>query len=520
MPVTFPALPSGNNPYSASASGVASNASGLANSFIAALNQEATRQQQQAAAKQASDVEYAKETERLTSAGYVPAYTMNPPAQASAASADLPPDEDAGKPKRNPAVGNDGQFHTDSKGNDWYLRSKGEQDAAALDDTNSFPLNDELRKDAKTLNIDLPGKKSDGTEERVPMSLLDRLNTASELHKRQHPDQPPETFKFNSTDYKNANGEPTLMLEGDRGTVKPPDLSHLGQAAPPSSPGAAPGGVFDQSAQGGGMFDQTGQNENLPAYAPPQTSAAPSGVRFAPPQKADKPDVSQIVPGYQGPNGGLLTRDTTSNTVSEVPLPAGSKQTMTAAQTEADKDRHVAQDRLAEDRATRVSAADQAKADRATKAQAVVQGKHDDYQSREQDQWQLHQRYADLANPTVNPNGSTVSLPAYNAKTGEISDGQPRTMSDQLRSTMIDQANQAQRKALEQHGYAAGIRKSMGWGEFAKPAQSASQAPQQPAQPTAAPAATARKVGDSVTLKSGKTVRISKINPNGTFEAQ
>lgn len=247
----------------------------------------------------------------------------------------------------------------------------------------------------------------------------------------------------------------------------------------PSTPGASANGPFNTAAQ----------PEMAPAAASP--GAAPGATRggafsFAPPEKADKPDVSQIIPGMVGPNGGLVMFDKGNQSTKEIPLPKGSKPVMTAAQTEADKDRHVTQARLAEDTATRLSAADQKKADDAAKAVATVKAKHDAFQSAEKDQWDLRERYANLADPTKNPDQTTVNLPSYNAKTGEITDGAQRTMNPGLRQSMLEQSKQAERKALDQQGYAKGVRKSMGWGEFAAAAG-------QPTQPSAAPAAQAPK---------------------------
>ena len=147
-------------------------------------------------------------------------------------------------------------------------------------------------------------------------------------------------------------------------------------------------------------------------------------------------------------------------------------------------------------RGRRVSPLQPRRAPTAAAAEAV-KAKHDSFRDREEDQWDLNKRYSDLANPTLNPDGSTIVLPNYNERTGEITEGAPRAMNAQLREQMLARAAQARRKAAGHAASAAGIRKSMKWGEFAPaqqpapaPAQTAQPAATQPAQPTAATPAT------------------------------
>jgi hypothetical protein len=317
--------------------------------------------------------------------------------------------------------------------------------------------------------------------------------------------------------FQDAQGNPAAVTIGRKsGKVRMLDLSGAGAQAQPQSPGAAPGGPFD-------MSDDPGQ----PGQQAPQ-SPAPSGAsafRFTPP---DKPDASQIVPGMQGPNGGLVMFNKTDQSTKEVPLPTGSKPVMTAAQTEADKDRHVRQSELDEARSARQATASQAAADRTAKGVEAIKAKHDDFQGKEQDQWYLKGQYDRLTDPTQTPDGTAVTLPNYNPKTGEVKDGQTVVMNKDLRNSLAGLSSQAQRKAIENQKNASGIRKSMGWGEFSKPASAPASKPTAATPPRATAATPAKKpasqlrggqkVGDTVQLKSGKAVKIKQIYSDGTFD--
>jgi hypothetical protein len=385
----------------------------LLNSLNAAANQQAALQRQQALDKQASNDRKYKNEADLRKMGAVPV----PPA-APDNLATLPngrPTLQGATPGARQSTSPDGEGYTvvepESK-MPWYVPSRTEAANAELNDTNSFPLNDELRKSAKESDIDLPPKRPDGTEVRVPMSLVDRLHTAAETHKLQHPEPVRQEINFNGQD---ANGNTSPFMTD-------------------------------------------------PTTGKTSTVQLPPGTTL--PGK-DKPDLSQILQGVTGPNGGKIVFNRTDQSFSEVPLPPGTKETLTADQQDRRQDRKVRQQEVEETRTARQATTAQAAADKAAKGVEAVKAKHEDFQSKEQDQWDLHKRFADLANPTLNKNGDTVVLPNYNPKTGEITEGAPRIMNDDLRQSFIAQANQAQRKALEQHQNAAGIRRSMKWGEFA-----------------------------------------------------
>jgi len=127
------------------------------------------------------------------------------------------------------------------------------------------------------------------------------------------------------------------------------------------------------------------------------------------------------------------------------------------------------------------TSAGQAAADKAAKGVEAVKAKHEDFQGKEQDQWYLKGQYDRLTDPTQTPDGTAVTLPNYNPKTGEVKDGQTVVMNKDLRSSLAGLSAQAQRKALANQSAAAGIRKSMGWGEFAPKTAAAPGVPTAPA---------------------------------------
>ena len=328
---------------------------------------------------------------------------------------------------------------------------------------------------------------------------------------------------------------PNPAAHGAGRTIRATDTgnSYFFPSAQPNaqaSHGAAPGGPFD-------MSDDPGQ----PGQSTPQQAngAAPNGpFSFAPPEKADKPDASQIVPGMQGPNGGPLIYDKTSQSMKEIPPVPGSKGVLTADQQDKSNDRKLAQSRLAEDTATRLSNADQAKAERAAKIDEQYARTHEAEGNKKESMQSMAQGYWDAAKtapdetyfPPRYVNGIVVPGPATRMP--------PKGPEYDARQADLGTTAKAFEKTAATHQAAQErIEKTRGWGKFAAPQttpQAPSQAPaQKPAQRTAAPAAqpapapakqvaqqlpTGHKKGDTVKLKNGNTVKIKQVYADGSFD--
>jgi hypothetical protein len=121
--------------------------------------------------------------------------------------------------------------------------------------------------------------------------------------------------------------------------------------------------------------------------------------------KSEKPDAQSILPGQQGPNGGILVFNKNTQAVEEVPVPKGSKPVMTAGQAEADKDRHIRRTELEDLRATR-------NAETQSRIQDKAQSTIDKLQQQEQQQHALRREYGDFLSALgAAADGGTVVLP-------------------------------------------------------------------------------------------------------------
>lgn len=279
--------------------------------------------------------------------------------------------------------------------------------------------------------------------------------------------------------FRDAQGNPVPVAIGKK--TKTVTMLNLGGGS--QSNGGAPGGPFDSSDDPG----QPGQPLQQAAQQPVQPGAAQvgRGLNFAPSEKAEKQ------PRKEDENDWIRIATDPTSDPQEVARANAALSLQRQMRPATDAQANIAA-RAKEREQDKAEDASRKRLDAQMKSQGAVAAKHDDLQGREKDQWDLHQRYATLADPTKNPDNSTVFLPSYNSKTGEITDGSPRTMTAALRASFLDNSAQAQRKALDLQTKARAVRKSMGWGEFAPkttPAQPPRQLRQQPAQPTAAPAA-------------------------------
>jgi hypothetical protein len=215
---------------------------------------------------------------------------------------------------------------------------------------------------------------------------------------------------------------------------------------------------------------------------------------------ADKPDATQIIPGMVGPGGGPLILDKTKQSASELTLPAGSKQQETPAQQDT-RQRHL------DAQADRQDARDQRREDQAQKGRDAAQKTIDALQTKEQEQHAKRQAYGNVLatkdgdefvdpdtrdSPKMNPLRRQFYQDRYNKATT-------------LAGSYADQ----QKKLIARNG-----------GGNQPAADAPRSAKTTPLKAAPAQLKTGHKVGDSVTLKSGKTVKISKINPDGTFEGQ
>jgi hypothetical protein len=328
---SFPALPSGSNPYVGAAASAAGSAASIYNS---ARNRKAAAQQQaaQAAEKQRTDAATAAqrdEADKLaiiraggqldTTAPYVPppgrpTLMGTGPAAAAGAQGDGGAGSDAPPPKR------PGQTITHG-GETYYFPTEGEKEDAKLTDANSFVPTGQLGAALESAGR-APGKRMKPADSH---SLMMALNEAMPK------DEPWEIDT--SGKFHDAQGNPAAVIIGKKtGKVRMLDLSALadsgGATAGAQPSGVATGGLGsaldaaqagDESAiapQPGGRSaaSQAGVFElRPPAQQPAQPSqpvaAQPAGgPGFALPPKADKPP-KYTVNHYVNDAGALtLTR--------------------------------------------------------------------------------------------------------------------------------------------------------------------------------------------------------------------
>jgi hypothetical protein len=314
---SFPALPSGNNPYAAQAAGYASSAASVFNALNAAAQQHQARldkQKQDDAAQARSDLQRAFENENaLRKEGGI----LNPNTGSTHPGAPTLKRDDNPQPgDAAPAPQGPGQMVTEPvSGRQYYMPTASEKEQSALNDTNSFVPTGQLGAMLQNAGVK-PGTRLKAADSH---SILLALNEA------QPKDEPYDIDS--SGKFQDAQGNPTAVMIGRKtGTVK---MLNFGGQQQPRPQSAQAGDQYAAPADGG-----------APGYDLSQIRGGQPGGAFALPDKPDKPDVSQIIPGQQGPNGGMLIYDKNSQTAKEIPLPKGSKAVMTAAQKEADADRH------------------------------------------------------------------------------------------------------------------------------------------------------------------------------------
>lgn len=433
----------------------------LLNGLNAAANQEADRQQRQAAAQAVQDHQNQQDIVQAMNAGWVlaDAETRTPEGMIDRSKPSTP-DQD---PSRIQSIGGKRMYKpTDLQAGKAFVPHGGLADAlmqgggwdgkTPLTDTQSHSLmmaiNEAQPKDERSV-YDNSGKYIDAkTGKGVPGFIGEK------------------THKFFPID-----------LSGGGGSPQPGPA----QAPAPSS-GGAPGGAFDLTR---GLTPTPAQPGAQPGAAP---AGADSAFSFAPPEKPEKPDVQSILPGQQGPNGGVLVFDKNSQSVKEVPLPKGSKATMTPAQTEADKDRHVRQSELQETRGARLSDAAQRRADAQSKVEELAARNHEAEGVKKDNMQAMAQGYQDAMGT---PAGGTYFPPRL--VNGIVVPGPPTLMpekGDAYNARITDLGTTARgfkKTAATHEAEQKRIEKARGWGEFA-PAQTAqpqSAAPAKPAQPTA-----------------------------------
>ena len=117
--------------------------------------------------------------------------------------------------------------------------------------------------------------------------------------------------------------------------------------------------------------------------------------------KAEKPDATQIIPGYTGPGGGPVLLNKSDQSASEIKLPPGSKQ----SESESARER---QQRFTESQQTRQDARDQRREDQQQKVVEGAQKSVDQLQTKEQEQHAKRQAYGSVL---ATPNGGKVIDP-------------------------------------------------------------------------------------------------------------
>jgi hypothetical protein len=468
---SFPALPSGNNPALGAAAGYASSAASAYNAMQSAKNQQAIRDQQRkdkaAADYQAGLQRDFQDQLELLKMGAVPTqvYPNGPP---------LPGRPTLQSPEANPAAQGGGPTITDPQGNRQYIPTESEKD---LRSGKTFIPTGGL---ASAL---IAGGAWDGI---TPMTAAHSHDLLMSLNEAQPKGDGWELDT--SGKMVDANGNPAAFWKNKNGKIMPFDGSGTAQSGQPGggTPGAAPGGPFDLSSNGYGP--------NLSRMAAQPGAAQPAqgggGLRFAPAEKPEKPDVSQIVPGQVGPNGGLLIYDKNTQSMKEIPPIPGSKGVLTADQEDRSEDRKVrlreAEARLGD--AATAREARQADAQQARENQAAQN--HEAAGLKKQAMQAMAQAYHDAA---TTPSNGTYYEPRY-VNGVVVSAGQPKTMPDdpQQRDDEIKRlktlAKGYEQTAKTHQDEQERIEKARGWGKYAAP-QTAPAPPAPPAQRGAAPAA-------------------------------
>jgi hypothetical protein len=207
------------------------------------------------------------------------------------------------------------------------------------------------------------------------------------------------------------------------------------------------------------------------ASAKEAAAARKAAAQTAADAKKNRPDATQMIPGYVGAGGGPLIYDKNTQTSSEVKIPPGAKRAPSANQDEITQ-------RSKERQQDRADTRSQAEADRQLKLQQAMQERHDKAYEAEQNLWQLGQAYVDASNSTDDR--------VIDPRTGREVDNTP-----EARKAWAALANDSKAKAMQKQQESKEIRKRMGWGEFgqAKGAADAKAKPVNPATPqTAAPA--------------------------------
>jgi hypothetical protein len=306
-----------------------------------------------------------------------------------------------------------------------------------LDDTNSFTLSDDLAAEAQKA-----GLTNIRSNTRYPKSDMGPLNERLAAY---HKEIDPEGQVSESGEFTGPDGKTVRMNRGSK------------------------------------------SGKLTPAPLPDGYSAA---------TKPDKPDVSQIIPGMQGPNGGPLIYDKTSQSMKEIAPVPGSKGVLNADQQDRSQDRKVrmreADVRDAENQTVREGK----KAETQQKIDEIYTKQHNDARAQEETHKSVAQLYWDAAS-TEPGQYYTVPRIINGVVTSDKQERMPddRRERDKVGTRLQTLAKTAEGQAAEQSNNAKEIRRKRGWAEFA-PAQTAVPAAsgppaqkQQPVQPTVAPPA-------------------------------
>ena len=470
----FPSLPSGNNPYTGAAAGYAGASASVLNALDAAVNQHASRQ---AATKRQADVDATTAAQRdfenqrqMMTEGAVPTQTYGGDSQPTPGRPTLRTAEP------NPDAQGEGQQVTDPSGKTWYVPTQGEKD----------------KKSGKTF-IPTGGLASalqagGAWDGKTPISAEQSHSLMMSLNEAQPKDEPWDLDT--SGKFLDANGKPAAVMIGKKTkTVQALNLSGAQPSQPNAAqgtPGSAPGGAFDQSQlpPEGSPLRGTGPS----GMTPPANGATPGGpFTFSP---TSKMDAQQMLEGVTGPKGGKLVWDKNKNTISEVEMPAGSKGTLTAAQAEADKDRHVRQSELQDARDSRQEEMQWKRSDAQQVRENQAAKDHEAAGVKKQAMQAMAQGFHDAAGTNA---GETYFPPRY--VNGIVTPGPASLMptdAGQLadrRKALETAAGGFEQTAKTHQAEQERIEKAHGWGKFA-PTGAAAPTPKpaatQPAQPVAA----------------------------------
>jgi len=200
-------------------------------------------------------------------------------------------------------------------------------------------------------------------------------------------------------------------------------------------------------------------------------------------QPKDKADSQVILPGKKGPKGGMLVYDKNTKKTEEVPYPEGSSDELNADQKDRSGDRKLGMERLAEDRAARLSLEGQGKsaAQQARENQAAKD--HEAVGLKKQAMQGMAQGYYDAAQ--TEPGGNYFP-PRY--LNGIVTQGPPGVMPpkgpkyDALQKDLVTKAKGFEKTAASHQAEQLRIEKAHGWGD----AGTTQTPPQQPTQPTVA----------------------------------